>query len=173
MRMRIIRFIIFAGLFWGSLAILPFFSKSSVKKPAPPSASSLTRQEQKIADCVTLESGFGNVEKWGVWSIAKTSVISLVLPAEPKDLSLVFKAQAFGKIKYVDVFYGTQKIAHWPIVKYSADDYVLDCSALPRGKRIRLTFESNELSRPCDLIEGSADKRTLGFGLCSVRIGGK
>lgn len=130
----------------------------------------VTRQEQSLSACATLESGFGDVESWGVWTVAKTAELSLVLPARPARLLISFKAQPFGKLKYVEVFYGSQKLAHWSIQKPAPENYILDCSALPRRKRIKLTFRNDEVSRPFDLINGSQDKRTLGIGFCSVRV---
>ncbi|MBQ9336582.1 MAG: hypothetical protein IJS14_04710 [Lentisphaeria bacterium] len=158
------RFVGFLQTAWQRLANL------TAGKKDPASRVLLTRQEQSISACATLESGFGNVEDWGVWSTAKTSVISLVLPKWPRKLTLNFRVQAFGKVKAVDIQYESRKIGHWTILQCAPTYYLLDCSKLPRGKRIRIAFQNDEMSRPCDLVKGSTDGRTLGIGLCSLRV---
>ena len=169
MKTRIVKFAVFACLFWISVAILPLFSKLNLKETSA-SPGTLSSREQNVSACAVLESGFGDVESWGVWTVAKTSVLSLVLPSVPKKLLLNFKAQGFGKLRHVEIFHEAQKIGFWLIKKHSPENYILDCSKLPRKKRIKLTFINNELSRPCDLIKGNNDRRSLGIGFRSIQI---
>lgn len=139
--------------------------------------SSLTPRAVKLSDepIARLISGFSTRESWGVWSMQRECVLRICLPQSLDGQRVIVNAQAFVRTKHVDVYSGSRKLAEWNVVvpPMTPADYVIDVPTELAGRTLELRLVQDDVVAPCEVDPANGDRRTLGMGLISMRLGTK
>ncbi len=121
-----------------------------------------------------LASGWGNVEKKGVWSNSSNSIIKFNISDLPKSFKLVFSARGLTApsqpIQNVDVIINEELVEHWTFTQQNstqANTLRFDRDSLG-GKLLTINFKIKNTKSPKELGLNN-DSRPLGLALFSVK----
>lgn len=119
---------------------------------------------------VQLLAGFGMIEPWGVWTVAKSCEMRFVVPRSDSPVRVVFNATAFVTVKTAEAYCGERKLADWvvSVPPMTPADYAVELPPELTGKAVDLRIELHDAARPRDLGMGN-DARMLGMGFVSIR----
>jgi|GEM_PF-3706039 len=130
------------------------------------------------ADMATyLDWGWSGIERWGVWSDARTSSMSFSLPATPtKALRFIAKVRSFVSPKHpaitVTVAANGTLVASWDFRAPRPPrevELVLPASVWAGGNSVRLSFDIDSPASPVEIGSGK-DPRELGIGLEAIML---